>query len=192
MNESIDTFKVIYICRKTNLCLVLQEDFTKSNYFVNDTNFIETFQRIVKETEYLKIRVVDNKLQILFQSLKRNCTKLDLENTHLFKLLYVKDRYLFHVNHNLENNQNLEFGKNHKTNECGFFVKNELSYYIKNKINDILDRHTNFLNYNEIKKIFFTNNEVYGFEPIVIYANKNRINKNNMRFIPIRENIKIS
>ena len=108
MNESIDTFKVIYICRKTNLCLVLQEDFTKSNYFVNDTNFIETFQRIVKETEYLKIRVVDNKLQILFQSLKRNCTKLDLENTHLFKLLYVKDRYLFHVNHNLENNQNLE------------------------------------------------------------------------------------
>lgn len=192
MSNTIDIFKVFYICRKTNLCLVLKEDYSKEDYSRNNTNFIETFKRIIKETEYTKVKVIDNKLQLVFQSFKRNCTKLDLEDNDTFKLLYIEGSYLFHFNHTLEQNQNLEFGKNNKTGECGFEVTNELKIYYKNKINQMVERIAKCLDYNEIKNVFFNHNEVYSFEPVVFCSKRNKLNNNNINFRPLIKNTKIS
>ncbi len=175
MLNNIDSFKVFYICNKLNLCLVLQEDYSQKNYIEKNTNHSEVFSKILKETEFTKLKVVNGSLHLVFQSFKRNCTILNIEENNPFKLYMINHNWGFHVNISIERQRNLEFGKNNNGDSGFLFIKPINSYY-KNKLENILKKHTKIVsNYTNIKEIFFSKNEVYSFEPVVLFSKKNKI-----------------
>ncbi len=156
-------FKVIYLCSKENLCLVSEDT------FLQKTDYDEVYEKVVNKIEFVKLKVIDEKVQVAFQSFKRNCTKMVLNNNSPFKLFSIKDINLASFRETLLKYKNINFDRN-ENDECCYTVSQDIKDEDKKDIDDFLVKYTSFLRYDSIRCNFFSTTNSYGFEPVVFYC----------------------
>lgn len=147
---------VLYFCNKLNLLLVYKKDFFNE----------EDFKAKLKEVAYTKIKLVDNELTLAYHSSNSVVSHNIEEKGFEF---YDIEEYISKPFNVFQSLKNLEFGKNGITGCSEFCIINIIEKSDTINLIDLLDS-LKPISYEEIKRVYFSKNNIYGFEPIILFS----------------------